>query len=548
MYAVNIEGTRNILQAALVAGVRRVVYTSSSSTLGSATEGVPVDESGQWVDPGSAYARSKWRAEQVAVDFHRRGLAVVLVNPTYLLGEGGRELSTRRVVSRVLSGEQLGYVTGGVCPVDVADVAAGHLLAAEHGLPGDRYILGGTNVSWGEFFALLATVAGISPPKRVPVGVAFGAAAVIETAASIAKKPPAQSVDEVRVARLFRFYDSRKAERELGYRSRSLVETLERTVDWLRARDGAPPREGSSAPARVVTLAHDTTGQSVRAGDGTHLHLRRWLPRRAPRATLLFLHGIASHGGWFTETADHLVEHDIAVAAVDRRGSGASEGPRGHLDRYEAAIGDLRAAVAHLEAEGPAAPFFLAASSWAAKLAVVHAAQAGDLAGLILLGPGLTPVVDLSLDERLSVLRSRVGAGSHRIAIPLPAPLYTDDAAYQEAIRRDPLRLLTATTSFFWETARLDRKRGEASARLRLPLLVMIGGADVMMDVDATRQWFSSVPSPDKTFRSYPGLGHTLDFAPDPSEYRDDLVGWIHGHSSPPASARTAATREMAGT
>jgi lysophospholipase len=114
-----------------------------------------------------------------------------------------------------------------------------------------------------------------------------------------------------------------------------------------------------------------------------------------------------------------------------------------------------------------------------------------------------------------------------RLPIPLTPELYTANPPYLDFIRADRLRLLEATTRFFWETARLDRQRGRASARLSLPLLVLQGEDDKMMDVAKTRRWFSRLGVEDKTYRAYPGAGHTLDFEPDRRRYLADMVGWL---------------------
>jgi lysophospholipase len=124
------------------------------------------------------------------------------------------------------------------------------------------------------------------------------------------------------------------------------------------------------------------------------------------------------------------------------------------------------------------------------------------------------------------------------LPIPLTPELYTANPPYQALIRADPLRRLEATAQFFWETARLDRRRRRASARLGLPLLLLQGEADQMIDVPKTRRWFARLGVEDKTYRAYPGAGHTLDFEPDCGEYLADLLAWLSTRvasaSSPP--------------
>jgi lysophospholipase len=139
----------------------------------------------------------------------------------------------------------------------------------------------------------------------------------------------------------------------------------------------------------------------------------------------------------------------------------------------------------------------------------------------------LLPRVGLSPARQLAVGVGHLVAPKAQVAIPLTPELYTTTPRYLEFIRADPLRLLTATTRFFWETARLDRRRDDASAALRLPLLVLQGDDDPMMDVPATRRWFSALGVDDKTYGSYPGAGHTLDFARDRAAYVAGMLRWL---------------------
>jgi alpha-beta hydrolase superfamily lysophospholipase len=273
----------------------------------------------------------------------------------------------------------------------------------------------------------------------------------------------------------------------------------------------------------------DAERRFLMAGDGVQLHCLHWRSRQSPpSAVLIFLHGIASHAGWFGETAADLNQHGVEVYGPDRRGSGRSGGPRGHLDRYEQALDDVEQLIRLVAAEHPGTPVFLAASSWAAKLAVVYVARRpASLSGLLLLGPGLTAEVKLSPARQVQVVVGHLVAPMAYLPIPLTPELYTANPPYLDFIRADPLRRLEATTQFFWETARLDRQRRRASARLALPLLLLQGEADQMIDVPATRRWFDRLGVGDKTYRAYAGAGHTLDFEPDRAQYLADLQGWL---------------------
>jgi alpha-beta hydrolase superfamily lysophospholipase len=272
----------------------------------------------------------------------------------------------------------------------------------------------------------------------------------------------------------------------------------------------------------------DAESEFFAAGDGVRLHYLRWRSRQSPpSAVVVFLHGIASHAGWFAETAADLNRHGVEVYGLDRRGSGRSAGPRGHLDRYERALDDVEQLIGLVAADQPQVPVFLTASSWAAKLGVVYAAQrGGSLAGLLLLGPGLLPRVNLAPWHRIVVVAGHLVRPMARLPIPLTPELYTANPPYRDFIRADPLRLLEATTQFFWETARLDRQRRTA-ARLELPVLLLQGEADEMADVPATRRWLDGLGGDHNTYRAYPGAGHTLDFEPDRGRYLGDMLAWL---------------------
>ena len=278
----------------------------------------------------------------------------------------------------------------------------------------------------------------------------------------------------------------------------------------------------------------DGVSRFLAAGDGVRLHYLGWPSDRSPPwAVVVFLHGIASHGGWFAETATDLGRQGVAVYGPDRRGSGRSGGPRGHLDRYERALDDVDEVVGLVASEHQGTPLFLAASSWAAKLAVVYAARRpAPLSGLMLLGPGLLARVNLSPGQQVRVVLGHRLTPTARLPIPLTPELYTANPYYLDYIRRDPLRLLEATAQFFWQTARLDRRRRQASPALRLPLLLLQGEQDLMMDVPGTRRWFSRLPLEDKTYRAYPGAGHTLDFEPDRTRYLADMLEWLSARVS----------------
>jgi dihydroflavonol-4-reductase len=244
-FAVNVEGTRIVLEEALRAGIERVVYTSSAAAVGPAPPGLIADET-QVFDAGRyaiPYVDSKHAAELEALRMVRRGLPVVIVNPAHVLGPGDPGRSSTVLVRRFLRREIPAYVDGTLNIVGVEDVARGHLLADELGRVGQRYILGNRNFTLDRLFADLARLSGVEPPAvKLPAAVALRLA----TAADRVPVHPAPlpSLVEVRAASLNWAFRNTKAKRELGWRTSPHEDCLEATIAWYREREGdrcSPP-------------------------------------------------------------------------------------------------------------------------------------------------------------------------------------------------------------------------------------------------------------------------------------------------------------------
>jgi dihydroflavonol-4-reductase len=240
MYRTNVEGTRQLLLAAAAASIARIVYTSSVATLGLRPDRQPADETtaATLADMVGHYKRSKYLAEQAVRDLvAETGLPVVIVNPAAPVGPGdARPTPTGRVILEAARGRIPAYVDTGLNVVHVDDVAAGHLLAYERGALGERYILGGENLTLGEVLTLIAVLAGRRPPRlRLSTGVVLPIAYLSEIAARLRRTgEPLLTVDGVRMARKRMHYSSAKATRELGYRSRPAEDAVRDALDWFR--------------------------------------------------------------------------------------------------------------------------------------------------------------------------------------------------------------------------------------------------------------------------------------------------------------------------
>jgi dihydroflavonol-4-reductase len=239
MYRSNVEGTRSLIECARKQGVRRIVYTSSVATMGFGSNGTLADEDSpvtltNMIGP---YKRSKFMAEQVAFDAARAGVDVVVVNPTTPIGE--RDLKptpTGRIVVDFLKRKFPAYVDTGLNLVDATECARGHIQAFEKGRSGERYILGGENLTLKQILDRLATITGLpSPTVKLPYVFALAAGVVDETVTGrILGKEPRATIDAVRMGRKKMFITSAKAEKELGWRSVPVEGALQRSVDWFR--------------------------------------------------------------------------------------------------------------------------------------------------------------------------------------------------------------------------------------------------------------------------------------------------------------------------
>jgi dihydroflavonol-4-reductase len=238
LYKTNVEGTRNILNAARDAGVRRVVYTSSVATIGIPTDGSPGAEEtpSTLTDMIGHYKRSKYLAEEVARDAARAGVPVVIVNPSTPVGPGDvKPTPTGQLVLDAAAGRMPAYVDTGLNIVHVDDVAAGHLLAFHRGRVGERYILGGQDMTLRQILGEIAQLVGRRPPSiRLPSAVVMPIAHVAEAFARITGRSTRVTVEGVRMSRKRMFFSSAKAARELGYQWRAPTRAFVDAITWFR--------------------------------------------------------------------------------------------------------------------------------------------------------------------------------------------------------------------------------------------------------------------------------------------------------------------------
>ena len=238
LYRANVEGTRNVLSAARRSGVQRMVYTSSVATIGIPADGSPGDEqsANSLENMIGHYKRSKYLAEQLVREAAQGGISVVIVSPSTPVGPGDvKPTPTGQMVLDAAAGRMPAYVDTGLNIVHVDDVAAGHLLAYARGRAGERYILGGQDMSLREILEMIAALEGRNAPRlRLPYGVVLPIAYLAEGFARLSGRSGRITLEGVRMSRKKMFFSSAKAVRELGYQWRPPLHAFEDAIRWFR--------------------------------------------------------------------------------------------------------------------------------------------------------------------------------------------------------------------------------------------------------------------------------------------------------------------------
>ena len=241
IYKTNVQGTINVMRASLDTGIKRIVYTSSVATLGLNPDGSPGNENTpvSMDDMIGHYKRSKFIAENKVREMVKKdGLPAVIVNPSTPIGPGDiKPTPTGRLIIEAASGRMPAYVDTGLNIVHVDDVAIGHILAFERGRIGERYILGGENMSLKQLLQEIARIMGKSPPKiKLSPNLILPLAYIVEIIGRITKKEPFITVDGVLMSKKKMFFSIDKAKRELGYEPRPAIEAIKDSIDWFKQK------------------------------------------------------------------------------------------------------------------------------------------------------------------------------------------------------------------------------------------------------------------------------------------------------------------------
>ncbi|QDT37916.1 alpha/beta fold hydrolase [Stratiformator vulcanicus] len=290
-------------------------------------------------------------------------------------------------------------------------------------------------------------------------------------------------------------------------------------------RDDAPFLEGSWKPRPACRSQVEV----FEASDGYQFHYRRFEPVES-RGTVIFLHGIQSHGGWYTQTATALSMAGWRVLLLDRRGSGLNDVDRGHASSADRLLADLfefaGSTASHECGSRPA----LLSVSWGGKIALSAAAARPDLFQAVgLLYPGIRTRLPISTAKQVLLAGAdRLGAGRKLIELPLhDSSLFTAEPAARRFLETDPLALHHVSVSFLRAGLELDRLANSAAAALQIPCLLMLAGEDRIVDNAATEELFDAASRHEPKLITYPGARHTLEFEPTRGKVVADLLDWL---------------------
>lgn len=269
---------------------------------------------------------------------------------------------------------------------------------------------------------------------------------------------------------------------------------------------------------------------SIRLADGYNAYARYW-PVDNPRGSVLYMHGIQSHCGWYEASAKAIQGAGYAVLQPDRRGSGRNEADRGHASSAEQLIEDAFICADVLGDRCGRRTHALLGVSWGGKLvAAMHATDERATAAIVPITPGFFPIVDVSAAEKFRIGIAMISNPTGLYDIPLNDPeLFTHDPNWIAYLRDDPLQIHQATAGFFLASRRMDKIVARLPARRAVPLHLMLAGEERIIDNEATRRFVRELPWNDVTITSYDQARHTLEFDAINDGFLDDLIHWLNG-------------------
>ena len=265
------------------------------------------------------------------------------------------------------------------------------------------------------------------------------------------------------------------------------------------------------------------------ASDGYRFYVRRWDTASRPHARVVFLHGIRSHGGWYLSSCSELAGAGYDVHFLDRRGSGLNSAYRGHTPSFRRLLDDVAEYLQELRRERAWLPTVLAGISWGGKLAAaVPYRRPGLIQGLVLITPGLVPIIQPAFSQRLRMAVAGLIQPPRRFPIPLNEPeLFTSDPAWQDYIDKDRYGLRQATARFFLASAMLDIYLRRATRQIDRPVLLLLAGRDRIINNTGTREYLRRCSQANVTVCEYVEADHTLEFSQNAGDFCRDIRIWL---------------------
>lgn len=247
-----------------------------------------------------------------------------------------------------------------------------------------------------------------------------------------------------------------------------------------------------------------------------------------PKTPVIMTHGLQSHSGWFAQSAARMADRGFPVYAVDRRGSGLSEAPRGDMKAFGEMIDDLLAVTDHVKARHGAAKIFLVGHCFGAIPATAFAIRHPDrIKGLILTTPGIYTLTDLPFSQKLRIFFSRSGQRDFLMPDPLDPGEFTELPPFEVFIRSDPLALRAATGDFYYQVHRARKYIRANTDQIEMPVFMAIAGEDPISDNHRNIRFFENLPADDKMVVNYEDARHVLEFSPEKDRFLADLVFWL---------------------
>lgn len=263
---------------------------------------------------------------------------------------------------------------------------------------------------------------------------------------------------------------------------------------------------------------------------GYKLHYRHFQPVGMSKGTIVFIHGIQSHGGWYETSCKKFAQAGYRVLFLDRRGSGLNEVSRGDSPSFRTLLDDLKEFLQYQRKEiAGATPLILGAISWGGKIAFGLEIRIANLVdGFILLAPGFCPKVHPTRKERFFIALGSLFSPRRLFNIPLNDPeLFTSNPAAQKFLKEDPLALRKATARFLLDSVRLDFYLRIFRTKISKPILLLIAGQDKIIDNEKTIAFVKRFASGSLTVRDYPEAHHTFEFEPEPQKHIEEIEEWL---------------------